>query len=129
MGDQTPENFTKSNLEGRLMPGTLLNARYRIIDMLGKGGMGEAYRAADLTLGQSVALKFLPALAPSDPRWLERFHSEVRIAGDLLWQLYLAFEPFLRQRWPESIVTWNRLLSGRWQDTLVGTHLLVCIAM
>jgi len=39
--------------------------------------MGEVYRATDLTLGQSVALKFLPAC---DERMLERFHNEVRIA-------------------------------------------------
>lgn len=71
---------THASIEGRFLPGTLLNGRYRIIAMLGKGGMGEVYRATDLTLGQSVALKFLPTLATSDARWLERFHSEVRIA-------------------------------------------------
>lgn len=42
--------------------------------------MGEVYRATDLTLGQSVALKFLPTLAATEQHWLERFHSEVRIA-------------------------------------------------
>ncbi len=73
-------NSNSESIEGRFPPGTLLNGRYRIIALLGKGGMGEVYRATDLTLGQSVALKFLPALAGSDPRWLERFHSEVRIA-------------------------------------------------
>lgn len=68
------------HIEGRFAPGTLLNGRYRIIALLGKGGMGEVYRATDLTLGQSVALKFLPALGAGDPRLLERFHNEVRIA-------------------------------------------------
>lgn len=71
---------SNASIEGRFPPGTLLNGRYRIIALLGKGGMGEVYRATDLTLGQSVALKFLYALTSSDPRWLERFHSEVRIA-------------------------------------------------
>src|SRR5215469_9791554 len=66
--------------EGRFVPGTLLSGRYRVIALLGRGGMGEVYRATDLMLGQSVALKFLPEEAARDQRLLERFHSEVRIA-------------------------------------------------
>ncbi|MFN7997285.1 MAG: serine/threonine-protein kinase [Bryobacteraceae bacterium] len=66
--------------EGRFIPGTLLGGRYRIIGLLGRGGMGEVYRATDLALGQSVALKFLPEEATQNPRLLERFHGEVRIA-------------------------------------------------
>ena len=66
--------------EGRFVPGTLLGGRYRIIALLGRGGMGEVYRATDLALGQSVALKFLPEEASRDQRLLERFHAEVRIA-------------------------------------------------
>jgi serine/threonine-protein kinase len=66
--------------EGRFVAGTLLGGRYRIIGLLGRGGMGEVYRATDMMLGQSVALKFLPAEASSNPRLLERFHGEVRVA-------------------------------------------------
>src|SRR5437660_11477427 len=66
--------------EGRFLPGTLLGGRYRIIGLLGRGGMGEVYRATDLTLGQSVALKFLPEEASRNQRLLERFHGEVRVA-------------------------------------------------
>jgi predicted Ser/Thr protein kinase len=66
--------------EGRFLPGTLIGGRYRIIGLLGRGGMGEVYRATDLTLGQSVALKFLPETARGNERLLERFHNEVRIA-------------------------------------------------
>jgi hypothetical protein len=66
--------------EGRFIPGTLLGGRYRIIGLLGRGGMGEVYRATDLTLNQSVALKFLPTEAAGNVRLLERFHGEVRVA-------------------------------------------------
>src|ERR1700678_3911234 len=66
--------------EGRFIAGTLLGGRYRIAGLLGRGGMGEVYRATDLTLGQAVALKFLPETASSDDRALARFYNEVRMA-------------------------------------------------
>ena len=69
-----------SSTEGRFAAGTLLAARYQIIGLLGKGGMGEVYRANDLTLDQPVALKFLPEAMTRDAGMLARFHSEVRIA-------------------------------------------------
>ena len=62
----------------RFVTGQLLAERYRIVASLGRGGMGEVFRADDTRLGQQVALKFLPATT-SDPRMIERLAGEVRI--------------------------------------------------
>jgi serine/threonine-protein kinase len=61
-------------------PGAIIAGRYRLVSLLGRGGMGEVYRADDLTLDQTVALKFLPAGVAADSDRLAQFHTELRIA-------------------------------------------------
>jgi serine/threonine protein kinase len=65
---------------GRFTPGQIIAERYRVVALAGRGGMGEVYRAEDLTLGQVVALKFLPETLSQDAAALARFHAEVRTA-------------------------------------------------
>jgi len=65
---------------GRFTPGQIIAQRYRVVALAGRGGMGEVYRAEDLTLGQVVALKFLPEVLTQDSAALARFHAEVRTA-------------------------------------------------
>src|SRR6185312_10963690 len=77
---ETPTQSYDSIDNARFVPGTILIQRYRIVGLLGKGGMGEVYRADDLKLGQPVALKFLPDHLLSDGAALARFHREVRVA-------------------------------------------------
>jgi hypothetical protein len=71
---------TEPSPESRFIPGTVVAKRYRIVGLLGRGGMGEVYRADDLKLGQPVALKFLPMAMSHDPERLNRFLNEVRTA-------------------------------------------------
>src|SRR5215207_2524750 len=78
--ETTPYRPPPDRPADRFAAGELLTGRYRVVAALGKGGMGEVYRADDLTLGQPVALKFLPLHIAQDPDRLTRFRKEVAAA-------------------------------------------------
>src|SRR4051812_10467177 len=60
--------------------GTLIANRFRIVRLLGRGGMGEVYEAVDSELSETVAIKMLLAEIANDDISLQRFRREIQIA-------------------------------------------------
>ena len=65
-----------------MQPGSML-AHYRVGELVGRGGMGEVYRAQDTKLGRDVALKILPAEFAHDGDRLARFEREAKVLASL----------------------------------------------
>jgi serine/threonine protein kinase len=63
--------------------GQVLGGRYRLVELLGSGGMATIYRATDLQLGRDVALKLLRPEYLQDPEFSSRFRQEAQAAASL----------------------------------------------
>jgi len=57
--------------------------RYRLLSVIGAGGMGTVYKGFDTVIGRDVAIKVLPTELGSEPGYRERFRREAHIAARL----------------------------------------------
>lgn len=68
----------------KLIRGTIFANRYEILEKLGKGGMGEVYRAYDKEVKEDVALKLIRSEISSDKKTIERFNRELKLARKII---------------------------------------------
>src|SRR5215211_8580223 len=64
-------------------PGEKILGSYRLVEQIGKGGMGEVYRAQHLRLGREAAVKILPVNLASEADFLKRFEREAAAVASL----------------------------------------------
>ena len=132
---------TPTAAEARAQAGNGLVGRkvshYRILQLLGGGGMGVVYKAEDLKLGRRVAIKFLPGELAHDAKAFERFEREARAASALdhpnICSIYELGEhegqPFLVMQLLEGQTLRELIESARQQNKPLPTSELIDLAM
>ena len=93
----------------------------------GKGDRPGAMRLAVLIFSLHMALWVFQAHFSSAGNFLYLLFLAISTAllwGGAVWVLYLAIEPYVRRYWPQAIISWTRVLAGRWRDPLVGRDVL-----
>jgi len=114
-----------------VLAGGALFARRNL--QLGRGDRAGAMRVASfIVLANMGAWLFQASHVPDLNRETGLLTNTLAHAlwdGAFIWLMYMALEPFVRRRWPESIVSWSRLVVGRLRDPLVGRHLLFGCAL
>ena len=93
----------------------------------GKGDRRGAMRLAVLIFSLHMALWVFQAHISSAGNFVYLLFLAISTAllwGGAVWVLYLALEPYVRRYWPQAIISWTRVLAGRWRDPLVGRDVL-----
>jgi eukaryotic-like serine/threonine-protein kinase len=80
--DSPPDADSEPPAQNLRLIGTKVS-HFRVLELIGGGGMGMVYRAEDIKLGRPVALKFLPEELTGDPASLKRFEREAQTASSL----------------------------------------------
>jgi serine/threonine-protein kinase len=95
---------------------------------LGKGDLQGAFRlAAFIFLLHLAAWPFVTSWA-SDSSEIDAIFNQLARAlfnAGILWTYYVALEPYVRRRWPQSLIAWSRLLAGGFRDPVVGANVLI----
>jgi len=94
----------------------------------GKGDRRGAWRMATAAFLLGIVLFLLKAHLSSTDETLFLLllaASTGLFIAAFLWTLYIALEPYVRSKWPQTIVSWSRLLSGKIRDPLVGRDILM----
>ncbi len=106
-------------IENRLAPGTQLGP-YRIMELLGTGGMGEVYRARDTRLGREVAIKVLGSPFPAKTDGYARLLQEARAVSALNHPNVLALHDICSENGTEFLVM--ELVRGKTLGQLIGNR-------
>lgn len=97
----------------------------------GRGDRRGAWRLAVFIFGLKAAIFLAEGIWVLDLRtqWaiINLQIGQALLEGALAWIFYLALEPYVRRIWPHTLISWTRLLSGRWQDALLARHVLIGI--
>jgi hypothetical protein len=95
-------------------------------------GLGDATGASRLALflfaSHMVCMALVADHVPSfrdEAAWLMKALGFAGLWSCLCWLLYFALEPYVRRHWPWRMISWNRLLAGRFRDPMVGRDLLI----